>query len=392
MCRNLQEGGRRCPCLTDPAKIAERNARRRANYIPKKTKGGLLGKIGDLAKTLRKTTEEEHSIFGMKAPKNQTVFSRTDQGDVSPLGVSSRTCVGYLVDTGYYSEKQISGLIDYTKLNDKSYEEFGFSDPRLMHIDKADLEVTKRISRHELSNLSYSEKKALQVYTGDAYGWINSSMFPTGKTRMFKKDPKEYEPMLKEGKEVFEDSPYVYAPKNPEFLKEFDGYVTSAMPKAPLQQRLVYRGMSSWHGAFSKSDGTKATLKEYVDKNFSLGQEVVFDGYQSTSTSVDVAQNYTSHDDGLLFEIKTSSGLNVTSVSQFDREQEVILPRGSRYMVVGLHEKVDYSAKQEDSSLIKTRRNITVVQLVEVTEDGYIADETHYTSAPPLTPHQLRTH
>lgn len=392
MCRNLQEGGRRCPCLTDPAKIAKRNEKRRAAYVPKKAKSSLLGKVGNLAKTLRKATAEEHPIFGIKAPKNQTIFSRTDKGDVSPLGVSSRVCIGYLVDTDYYSEKQISGLVDYSRLNENSYKEFGFSDPNNIHIDKSNLEVLKRISGYELSNLSFSEKKALQVYTGEAYGWINSSMFPEGKTRMFKKDPKEYKLLLQEGDETFENSAYLLAPKNPEFLKEFDGHVTSAMAKAPLQQRTVYRGMSSWHNAFKNPDGTKTSINEYVASHFSLGQEVVFDGYQSTSSSVEIGQNYTSTRDGLLFEIKTSSGLNVTSVSQFDREHEVILPRSSRYMVVGVHERVNYSSKPVDSSLVKTAYNTTVVQLVEVTEDGYIADETHYTSPPPLTAQQLRTH
>jgi hypothetical protein len=105
---------------------------------------------------------------------------------------------------------------------------------------------------------------------------------------------------------------------------------------------------------------------------------MVFDGYQSSSLDPDIATNNYAGNDGLLFEIKTAEGINATAVSEYAHESEVLLPRGARYTVVGIHKGINMGYSN----------NLTVVQLVAITDEGAITDETHVHTPPPLTEKQ----
>lgn len=134
--------------------------------------------------------------------------------------------------------------------------------------------------------------------------------------------------------------------------------------------------------AYRKEEGSDAGgVRKFVEENYTLGQEVKFDGYQSTTASPAVGAGYASGH-GILFEIKTSSGLNASSISHYDMEQEVVLPRDSRYMVVGYHDsaKFKYSENGEYTGVT----TLHVIQLVEITEEGYIRDETNAMPATPI--------
>ena len=391
MCRNLQEGGRRCPHVLDPAKIAERNAKRRARYIPK-TKGFLANIEKSLAESFQKSSSEEHPIFTLKARNNTTVFGRTEYGDVSPLGVSTRYCGGYLADYEYFSRRQISGLVDYTKLDDASYKEFGFQNPAEPHEEQLDPEEVKRISAAELKPLTFGEKSALNFYTKSTYSWINKALFANGNPVLLEtRDDEETPTFANENKEFNPQKHSVTeaSRRSVELLRAFTEKVDSAMTRAPFQQRVVYRGIKYTHEAFYNDEWDSDFVEGYVTQNYPLGQEVKFDGYQSTSVNPGVASGFGGRN-GLLFEIRTASGLNISSISNSSDEEEVLLPRNSRYMVVGVHKKIDYKFETRRGDTSPTVPNMTVVQLVEIDESGYICDETHLNEPNPLTSEQLR--
>jgi hypothetical protein len=391
MCRNLQEGGRRCPHVLDPAKIAERNAKRRARYIPK-TKGFLANIEKSLADSFQKAPIEEHPIFTLKAPNNATLYGRTEYGDVSPLGVSSRYCAGYLADYEYFTRKQISGLVDYTKLNENSYKEFGFQVPSEERKHFLHLDDIKRISAAELKPLTFGEKSALNFYTKSTYSWINKALFANGNPVLLETREDEETPQFNNENKEFDPKKHSITDasrRSTELLHVFTKRVDSAMSRAPLQQRVVYRGINYTHEAFHNYDWDNDFVENYVEKNYPLGREVKFDGYQSTSMNAGVAAGFASKN-GLLFEIRTASGLNVSSVSSAGAEEEVLLPRDSRYMVVGVHKKVGYKTAGTHKDSNPTIPNITIVQLVEIDEKGYICDESHMNEPNPLTSEQLR--
>ena len=360
MCRDIANGGRRCPSHTNPTLIANRNAKRRALYAKGKTGGS--------------TSQES--------------------GTLNALGLVVTPVTGELVERKYFNDKEFSGIIDYTKLDDDSYKEFGFKDPMelrdtMEHHD--DLDFLIEVSNEEMKDLNNQQREALMLFTTNEYSWINSTFYndkPTNsgitkgsiediesrKTKIFAEDE--------------DDNPgyYDFSHENqtPALIEELSGHMDSALDTGPYKQRIVYRGMRETNSAFN---GT--SIEEYVSKNLQVGQEMVFDGYQSTSMSATLALAYSdtltadeNGKPGLFFEILTPTGVNVVGVSNYEDELEVILPRGARYMVVGVH---------ENSSIATTRhqQDCTVVQVVAITDDGAICTSDNRHVAPKVTDKQL---
>ena len=404
MCRSTFDGGRRCPSHTDPVLIANRNSRRRAKYAEKHTKGGVPH-VPERVKHAVQTFTSSQSLFTeYSADKNiqlKDLYSKKQEGEASDIGVSQEIYEGYLVEKGYISAIQNSGQINYTKLNEDSYKEFGFQEPGEDRRWDLSVPELKELSKAELESLPISDKKAIKVFTGEDYEWINQALY--GNTNQYNNDlpldkrtsPDEYETLFNnERHNQFAELPPVYSllkteSASPELLADITKHVDDAMTKTPGQQRIVYRGMAADHQAFSKHEN----VHDFVDANYTLGQELKFDGYQSTSYSPVAALEYARSANGLVFEIKAASGLSVANISEYAEEQELILPRDSRYMVVGKHTVDDYKGWStltgEESPL--ESKNLTVIQLVEINEDGYIRNESNLSSPPPLTEKQLRT-
>jgi hypothetical protein len=367
MCRSHADGGRLCPSQTDPVLIANRNARRRAAYAKKRT--------------AEKTT---HSMTS----------------NISSFGnIQNEEIQGTLVDSGYISESQVSGKINYVDLNENSYKDFGFQHPDEKRKSDVSLIDLIELSKTELEEIPLGEQRALGYFTGDNYQWINTALFGEN-------DYNSDLPPLREGAENinkvadhFSDIPYSdynkLGPKwessdkeiTPELLKVVTSKMDDGMLKAPGKQRILYRGISSSHRTF---DNYKS-VADYVKENYPLGQELEFDGYQSTSYSPVIADNYANRGGGVIFEIKTPSGLNVASISHFIGEKEVLLPRSVRYTVVGVHENVTYQAEAAGDTQYEPSANTTVVQLIEVTEEGSIRTSQNFSAPPELNKSQLRT-
>jgi len=385
MCRSTIDGGRRCPSHTDPVLIANRNARRRAKYAQSPKKG--TPHIPTTVKHGASTLTSEHPLYNkFKAPKGKALYEAAGEEKVNSLGISTTNYRGYLVDSGYIDATQVSGQINYNKLTEESYKEFGFQEPGETRKGGLTLDELKQLSGAELEAASHGEQSALSLYTTSAYNWINGALY--AKT-----------PNLR-SLGAYEQSNKIYFPEEgygpysepvPECLKQVAEKMDSALLKNAGDQKTVYRGMKFWHEAFDSALPEDETVAAYVKQNYSLGQEVVFDGYQSASYSPAMGGSYAG-ENGLIFEIKTSSGLNVSKISNYDLEREAILPRNSRYMIVGIHNKVDYEHTDVDKSIQNpTRYNSTVVQMIEITEDGYVKTGSNKSTPPPLTEKQLAT-
>lgn len=81
---------------------------------------------------------------------------------------------------------------------------------------------------------------------------------------------------------------------------------------------------------------------------------------------------------GVIFEIGTPEGLNVQSMSEFTHDQEVILPRGAKYVVVG-----QYDAEFAYIGMNAPPKKVPVVQLIAVNDE--LLDGTNYQASPAPT-------
>lgn len=219
-----------------------------------------------------------------------------------------------------------------------------------------------------------------------AYIWMNGALYAKRPLDKPKKNDQQ-------GIPYFPDSgTAAYARPFPECLKQAVEKIDSAFDKKDGEQTTVYRGMKHIHEIFGYDVPAEERVAAFVGKNYPIGQEVKFDGYQSASHSPSIAASYSNHN-GLIFEIKTSSSLNVASVSNYATEREALLPRNARYMVVGVHNKAEYRTDDVDHNTDPSvLYNTTVVQMVEITDDGYVKDKSNRTPPPPLTDEQLATY
>jgi hypothetical protein len=393
MCRSTFDGGRRCPSHTDPVLISNRNARRRAKYAQSHSEAKEQAESSGVRVSHSVApTFLEHSLFGYEDPTGNDDYlyykSKSAEEATNAFGVSAQEYKGYLVSKGYIDSKQYSGLVNYTKMDENSYKEFGFQEPS--EIRKASLKSRDviELSKAELKEMPVAYKKALNTFTSENYQWINGALYgnPTLVTET-DEEALRYEPRynVDEVKNFDMDEVIFTEERTPSFVKEVTSALDKALNEGPKQQRILYRGMNEYHNAWGLNGPEK-----YVDENYAVGKEFKFDGYQSATYSPSGALNRVGHN-GLMFEIRSPSGVNVSSVSDYPDEEEAILPRDARYMVVGIHKKVSYTAGVPHSSWENKRSNVTVVQLVEITESGYVKDETNFTSPSPITENQLKT-
>jgi hypothetical protein len=389
MCRSHADGGRLCPSQTDPAKIANRNARRRAAYAKKKQ--GIIGTPHSPNLVEHASQTLDRNFYGnFKAPTKKALYTSVSSDGESDLGISSTTYEGYLVEKNYLDSVQVKGKIDYSNLDKDSYKEFGFQDPNEVRRNSLFIDELAALSGGELDKMTAGEKSALAAFTGSAYKWINGALYKGGALRASMANENEE-------KNVYfpeDGSKAPWVKPTPNCLKQLTEKIDSAMRKNVGEQKTVYRGMKFNHSTFGKYDGeeeVEGRVANYVAENYPLGQELKFDGYQSASYSPIIANEYSSSH-GLVFEIKTASGVNVTDISIFDTEREAILPRDARYMVVGVHNQVYYKVSDADITLNpSSRTNVTVVQLIEINDQGYVKSQENQAPPPALTEKQLES-
>lgn len=307
--------------------------------------------------------------------------------------LSRQEAGGYLIDQKYFADYEIEGSIDVVSLDETSFSKFGFYRPESNNRPNLDEDILHKLSTVEMANLTREQRAAVRIYTSSAYEWINASL--NNESRTYRApdylDKAENQEALLSGETLNPNYTIVRGTvdKTDANLKEVTKALDEALDSGPKKQRIVYRGMSRTLNMFSidpktnaKIDFSETNVQNYVDHHMQLGTVMHFDSYQSTSQLPETALSY-ARDYGLVYEIRTSRGLNLTSASMYTGEGETLLPRDAKYMVVGIHK----NASMKNG--LQRRKGLTVVQLVEVTGDNEVVSEHNTPTSAPLTERQL---
>ena len=313
MCRNKEEGGRRCPHETNPVAVAERNAKRREAY---KLKKNSVKKLTPEAKTLLSNLAAPAPIAPEVEPVPVTVPQPKSWGATLP------------------------------EFDDEDFQEAWEERVFWTHWT----EIVSQ-SKQEMKILTKKQEDAIYGFTHQDYTWVNGGLF--GKKVLFSLDRLEDDAFTGGGEASTKE------------MVERVNLMDAAFAKSPLRERIVYRGKGVNSPRFKQGDQTP---DEYIKENYALGSEIVFDGYQSTSLDPTIAGSWAG-EGGIIFEMKSRSGINVTSASHWQEESEVLLPRSSRWKVVSVRKNQIFRTNHIEKDY-QQADGMTVIQMVEVGEDG----------------------
>lgn len=410
MCR---AGGRRCPGQYDPVKREQINARRRAAYARKKAiergeiivetspqgastaSGGSTITVGgakapSVTKTVDTTPYKNTVNTGKKFSEAQKslptvmngvevegysgndLWNATDT-EVTPTGmkgVFQTKNTGSLAGT-YFSDTTVHGLLKEQEIKQSdAAEAFGFQEipedePYVLKTSsKFYQEDFAQMGRHETQNLSDDERRGLRMFTGHHYEWINGALF--GHKKIDDEQGMSKKPSFADVEKAAMHG------KCPQDVLDFTtNHIDSAIDKGQKRQRIVYRSVAAHSSLFQKNG---VTAEQWAEQKLEVGKEIVFDGYQS-ATPVPEGMRSFSSDNGLIYEILTPEGINVSSISSFSNEHEVLLPRNARYMVVDVKNNVEVHIDE-----YAQRQNTTVVRLVAINDKGEVLDGTNNTA------------
>ena len=245
----------------------------------------------------------------------------------------------------------------------------------------------------ELMHLSDMQKKALRGYTGFAAGVCNNVLL----AKEFSYQYYEEAPLWKEASGAPCD--FVSREDLVDYMETMDGIL------APRQEqsRVLYRGIpiySKLHEEIGDSIGKKlsfadaAGLAEGLSEYYKPGTVIKHDHYLSTTASAYYAadrsrnpsgtkKTYWNNEDvpvGVVFELKTNAGLDVTSAARRrSYEREVVLPRETYFKVVHIEvtpkqydtvSGFDHEYDPDKQSKKTFTRLAAVVQMVEVDKNG----------------------
>lgn len=377
MCQPKSLGGRRCPSHSDPIRVAGRNAKRRELY--KLKKAGLIQSVLNENTIFQKVPNSATPANFRNRFMDQTFHgnlmsdlfrSNNSTAELEKLNIKASANDGLLVDHNYFAPKSMSGIIDYQNLNEDSYKEFGFLKPETGDHHEKEVGFNEsemaELSKSELKGIGKRNVAALRFFTSDEFEWFNSAHYGNeyGLNKDTNDDHDSVLDKLTESTSSFTSLPYKYRSKKA--VRELTEKLDETLKMGPKVPRILYRGVEDMSGNFRDMDP-----KEWIEDNATLGQEVVFDGYQSTSASYAKSKEYAGYGNGVVYEILTPEGINVTGISEYDTEFEIILPRKSRYMVVGVH-------------LSETDDMHHHIQLVAINDKGEILDGTNADEKEPI--------
>ena len=248
------------------------------------------------------------------------------------------------------------------------------------------------INEEKLKHLNADERVALAGYTSFGAGVVNNVL------RAGSDDVYEY----------YEHAPKWRETKGPgDFAtrEDFQDYLETTdrlLENREEERRVIYRGIPIYeelHDEIGDSIGRKLEIEDTeglvkgLKEYYKPGKVFEYDTYLSTSLSANYAADRTSNSigtkedywrkpeiRGIVFEMKTNAGLDVTAVARHNSyEREVILPRETRFKVVNVEVKpeyydtvggYDYPNYPDDLNEDKYTGVAAVVQLVEIDKDG----------------------
>lgn len=253
-------------------------------------------------------------------------------------------------------------------------------------------EHIKMSKDHIDTKLSSDEQKALSGYTGFAAGVANSLLLnrSTVAEALYDKAPLWRESV----------APCDFSTR--EDLEDYLETMDHVLSERQEEQRILYRGIPLYHGLHEEIERTTGkhfgvedtdAMMEALQEYYQPGKVFDFPSYVSTTHSAYYAADRTKEHSGtkityydnpkvkgIMFEMKTNAGLDVTGVSRnHSYEREVILPRDTRYRVESINLKpegydtvsgYDYLDDTDEQEQETFTSIAVVVQMVEVDKDG----------------------
>ena len=108
-------------------------------------------------------------------------------------------------------------------------------------------------------------------------------------------------------------------------IDSIDRYVK----KMPAFEGVIHRGMTF------KSEGDRASFLSKISKGYSL------EAMSSFSSSRGIAEDFAgTSSNGIIFTVKNKSGASIKQLSQTKEEEEVLVPKGVKYKIMGNPKKV----------------------------------------------------
>ena len=326
--------------------------------------------------SLKDKSKKTHKI---KKYTNKQLFANNGVKKYNPiLNVEISENNGHLVDTHYLNSKKVSGVLDYTKLAEIDDSELGFNkmsaedeDYSLNKSDFTDSEDYLTLSQKEMETMDDDDKAALRYFTTENYKWMNKALFNKEVSSNMNKT--DYDKQYSSFSAFLESTDYNYKNQNVDSLKKITKALDKALEKGPKKQRVLYRGVNKYAPMFEDK-----TPEKWVEENYAVGKEVVFDGYQSASANPAPALGFSSHS-GIIYEILTPEGANVSSESDFENELEITIPRGQRYTVSSIQKR------SISNGSYMTYNDVTIIRLIAINSKGEVLDGTNSDPVPELT-------
>jgi hypothetical protein len=216
----------------------------------------------------------------------------------------------------------------------------------------------------QLEYLSPEAIHALKVYSTNNYKWVNGYLSGAD-LPVTSEDTRDFSDL---NPTSMSDQDVVKTPIR-RIAEQAVAAMDKAFAEAPLSEepRILYRGVKP---TLVGDDGGETFLTSMLEK-YTPGAEVTFDTYTSTSDTPTSAAGYGTSEhpglgtkySGVIFEMKTRKGVSMRNIALFSRENEILLPRNTKWKVVGAYPRMDYRAKV---GFRKLSRPFTVIQLVEV--------------------------
>lgn len=250
---------------------------------------------------------------------------------------------------------------------DANWKQHGFQYPNQTRLGE-DWTTYAVQSSEELKHITAEEKQAIKFFTSNNYRWINGHLYGTQNLPDEDENSKHF--MSQElSRHTIENYP------NKNRVNEIVEVLDSALSAQNSEARVLYRGKSLKDTRFAGM--SVSDLHTYVDDNYKLGETISMEGYQSTSPNPAAASSYSVVEnglgtkvEGLFFEMKTRKGLNISGLSLYGREAEVLLPRDTKWKIVAVHKskrvKTATKSNSNKSGLIRKENLVTLIQMVEI--------------------------
>ena len=260
------------------------------------------------------------------------------------------------------------------RLIEDEWRHYGFKAPSAPRIYTDFANDSFEKSEREIAQLSVGQQNALSFFTSQHnYRWLNQALFNGGELRETDESAASYISVSELSREQTNDRDVIASQS---LLKDITKNMDDAFVAVAPMTRFLYRGVDSTALFDDSAD-------EYVAQSYELGTEFVIDGYQSASADPSIGVKY-ANKSGVVLEMKTNSGIATAALSHYQLEDEVILPRSTRWRVVGVHTDQDFTIQFKRGS---SSNKVTLVQLVEIDADG--EESTGAVYPPALSERQL---